>query len=81
MFIVRGPGNGQWSFFPLAVGSTSYQHFCLVDVSRNKERDLPYADEALGSEDVSEAVTDQWAPRGFTYQVKSVFIGIKPPGR
>ena len=65
----------------LAVGNISYKHFCLMDVGANKARGSPYADEALGSEDVSEAVTDQWAPRGFTLQVKRMFNGMKAPGR
>ena len=53
-----------------------------MDVGANKARGSPYADEALGSEDVSEAVTAQWAPRGFTYQVKSMFTALgtdEPP--
>lgn len=46
VFIVLGPGNGQWTV-SLAVGRTSYQHFYLMDVGGNRERGSPYADEAL----------------------------------
>lgn len=58
------PGSGQF-VLSLAMGSTMYQRFCLVDMHGIKESGLAYADEVL--EVRSEDVTDQWGPaHGFT---------------
>ena len=79
MFIVLGPSNGQW-MLSLAVGSSTSTSVLWM-WAKKQERGSPCADEALEVKMLVKLLQTTLAPGGFTYQVKTMFIGTKAPGR